>query len=172
MLVEGLVRGRALEERRLVQLVLVDPAGVVVLHLVIVPGHDPWEGGVGRLQVAIDLVLRIPVAIVAEPEAPPAPFVVAHEIPARGALVDVIAEKDDGVQVLAGKVRVRRVVPLCVVLARREREAERLRRRAGRGRRPRPADRTLRSGRAEAIPVRPVRLEAGHLDVHRVGESG
>ena len=67
MLVVGLVGRRAADEelcyrRRICR----DVVGVVVIDLVVVPGHDPGEGGVCRLQVLVSLVQRITIAVLLE----------------------------------------------------------------------------------------------------------
>lgn len=102
--------------------------GVVVLDLVIVPGDDPGEGGVGGAQVRVAAVEGVAVAIAGQ--ARRLARVVAADVAAgsdvlvRPILVDVVAEVDDEVEVLGGHVPVRRAPPLLVVLAGGVREGE------------------------------------------------
>src|SRR2546423_3848716 len=71
VLVERLVARGALRDRGPVAwIVLVDPAGVIVLDLVVVPRDDPREGGVCGLKVRVRLVLRVAITVVGETEAP------------------------------------------------------------------------------------------------------
>src|SRR5207247_10960021 len=126
----------------------VDPARVVVLHLMVVPGDDPRERGVRRLEIRVGLVLRVPVAVVRQAEAPPALGVLANDVAASVPLVDVITEEEDRVQILACEVGVRRVVALRVVLAGGEREVQRLRCRTDSWCGARSADGTLGAARA------------------------
>ena len=173
MLVVRLVGVRPLEDGLLVLRVgHVDAAGVVVLDLVVVPRDDPGERRVRRLQVLVHLVRRVAVAVVGEREGPPSARVVADAVAAGVALVDIVPEEDDGVQILFRERGVRRVVALGVVLARREREAERRGRRGGRGRGAGTADRALGPAGAEPVPVHPIRFEAGRVHVDRVREIG
>ena len=123
-----------------------------------------------RLKILVGLVLRVAIAVVGEAEAPAPLAVVTDDVPTRRPLVDVVAEKKDGVEILARQVRVRRVVALHVVLAGGEGETERLRCGARGRRRAGSADGALDTARAEAIPVHPVRIEATHFDVDRMGE--
>ena len=168
--VESLIAGGALRESSLVAwILLVDAAGVVVLDLVIVPRDDPRERRMCALEIAIGLVLGVAVAVVGEGEAPAAFAVVPNDVAARGPLVDVVAEEEHSLQILARQVGVRRVVALGVVLARREREPEALGRGHG-GRGASTPERTLCAACAEAIPVHAIRLESTHLDVHRMRE--
>src|SRR5439155_4026294 len=171
VLVERLIARRSFRDRGLVaRVVLVDTAGVVVLHLVVIPSDDPWERGMRRLKIFVGLVLRIAIAVVGEAEAPAALAVVTDDVATRRPLVDVVAEKKDRVEILARQIRVGRVVALHVVLAGGEGETERLRCGARGRRRAGSADGALDTARAEAIPVHPVRIEATHFDVDRVGE--
>ena len=173
MLVERLVARGALRQGGLVaRVLLIDAARVVVLHLVVIPCDDPWERGMRRLKILVGLVLRVAIAVVGEAEAPAPLAVVTDDVPTRRPLVDVVAEKKDGVEILARQVRVRRVVALHVVLAGGEGETERLRGSArGRGGAG-AADGTLDAGGTEAVPVDAVRFERAHLDVHGVRELG
>src|SRR5712691_2021495 len=103
VLVEGLVTRGSLGDRKLVAgLLLVDAARVIVLHLMVVPGDDPRERRVRRLKIPVRLVLRVAVAVVGEAVAPPTFAVLANDVAARGPLVDVVAEKEDRMEILAG----------------------------------------------------------------------
>ena len=71
--------------------VLRDVVRVVVVDLVIVPGHDPGERGVRRLQIRIGPVLRVAVAVVLERH-DLRPGVIPHLRFVAAVLVDVVAE--------------------------------------------------------------------------------
>jgi len=55
--------------------------GVVVFHLVVVPGDDPGVGGVGGLQVGIELVHRVEVPVLLEGEGHGCPLTVDEDGP-------------------------------------------------------------------------------------------
>jgi hypothetical protein len=76
---------------------------------------------------------------------------------------------DEG-EVLAGEVAIGGEVPVLVILAAGHAELERLRRGPGRRQRPRPAVDAVFAPGLEPVPVRPIRLEAGQVDVHAVAE--
>ena len=48
---------------------LLDEAGVVVLHLVVIPGEHPGESGVGCAQCRVALVLAVAIAVIGERDA-------------------------------------------------------------------------------------------------------
>ncbi len=93
----------------------------------------------------------------------------AHVVAAPRRLVDVVAEKDEQVEVVAGHAMVSAVVALLVLLAGREREAQPLERGVDGGRGPGPPDRTHLGAGAESVPVPASRLESVDLDVNGVG---
>jgi hypothetical protein len=74
----------------------------------------------------------------------------------------------DDVHVLLGEVPVGREVAVLVLRARREREGQRVERRARRRRRLRPPDRAELARRAEAVEVLAPGLQAAELDVDAV----
>src|SRR6185295_4222660 len=88
--------------------VLGDVAGVVVVDLVVVPGDNPREGGVGRLQVGVGAVLgeALPVAVERGRLGPDVTADVAagRLVDAGAGLVDVVTEVHDEVEVLFGHV--------------------------------------------------------------------
>jgi hypothetical protein len=149
--------------------------GVIVLELVVVPRHQPRERGVGRLQVGIRSVLRVPGPVVVQREQLPLGDVLAHVLDPVGAssLVDVVAEVHDQLDVvLKRQVGVGRVIAVRVVLTRDEREAERGRTRAHERRRPGPPDRADLRAPLKAVPVLRARLQPRDLRVHRVDLRG
>ena len=89
-----------------------------------------------------------------------------------GALgVDVVAERDDEVEVVAGQQRVGVVVAVREVRAGEEAEAHG-RPRVGRQRRLEAPDRAVAVARLEAVVVPPMRLEAGHPRLDGVAGRG
>ena len=170
MLVIGLVGdGPAAEKRRGIDLRLFrDAVGVVVVDFVVIPGDDPRDGGVHRLQGGVGLVLRVPIAIVVErlqffahmpanlPDSP-------------RPLIDVVAQVNDQVGVLSRHVLVGGVEPRFEVLARGDAKAEAggecPSSRGGAGASPRAF---LPEG-PELVPVPAVGLKSRDLDVDAVG---
>jgi hypothetical protein len=168
VLVVGLVPGRAPTQEPLARVQLLRAiVRVVVGDLVIVPRDDPRVRGVGRLQIRVGLVERIAQAIVVERHRL-GPAVLAHAREARRVLVDVVAEKDDQVEVVAEHPPVGAEVAELPVLARGEGHAQAVERRVRRRGRARPADGAHLTARAKAIPVPARGLEAVDLDVHGV----
>src|SRR2546428_740677 len=166
VLVERLVTGGALGDRLLIaRVLLVDPSRVVVLDLVVVPGDDPREGGVRGLKVLVGPVLRVTIAVVGEAEAPAALGILPHDVAAGVALVDVVAEEQHHVEILARHGGGGGVVALRVVLAGGEREAQ-IQHGADRRGRPRPADRALPAAGTEPVPVAASWLQAAHGNKH------
>ena len=142
-------------------------AGVVVVDLVVVPGHQPRHGGVQALQIRIGLVLRVTVAVVGQ-RARLTANVAANAAGPPRPLVDVIAHKHHQVQILGLQVTVSRVIAELEVLAGAEPEPQPQRYLARSRRRPRAPDRTHRVARHEPIEVQARRLKARHLHVHAV----
>ena len=149
-------------------------AGVVVLDLVVVPDDHHRGLGVERAQRLVAPVERVLRAVVGEADghlrhvgrvAGAADRVVAHRGPAGervvGLGVDVVAEADDEVEVLARHHVMRVVEAVGVVLAGEERERELLAGVGGR-RGPEAADGALAALRLEAVEVLVVGLEPGH----------
>ena len=95
------------------------PVGVVVVDLVVVPGHEPRHGRVQSLQVGVGLVLGVPVAVLRQVVGL-VPDVLSDTIGARPAFVEVIAQEHHEVDVLGDRVPVRPEVADLEVLARRE----------------------------------------------------
>jgi hypothetical protein len=153
-----------------------DLVGVVVLHFVVVPGDDPREGRVCRLEILVRLVERVAVAVFGEREdlwaVMGADVTALGDVLVRAVLVDVVAEVHDEVKVLLTHPPVRRVVAVLVHLAGGEREGERLdacpRHRSGLG----PSCGTQLRPRPETVEVLAGGLEAPNLDVERVGKFG
>ena len=147
----------AIEEGHALVLALVarQPAGVVVLDLVVVPDRHVRDGGVERAQVGVALVLAVLAAVLGQ-RLDIAVFVRAERVLAGAVvevlLVDVVAEAEPEVDVLGGDRAVGVEVAGLPVLAREDGDPHRLarvRRHAGRE----PPDRALaacgsRSGRS------------------------
>jgi hypothetical protein len=154
--------------------VLGDLVGPVVVHLVVVPGDEPGEGGVGGLEVGIGLVLRVAVAVVLERDdlrtGVRAHVAARDRVFVRAVLVDVVAEVDDEVEILARHVPVGRVVAVLVLLAGGEREVQRVRRTGRSGLR--PAHRADLAAGTEAVEVLGAGPQAIELDVDAVAPLG
>ena len=173
VLVEGLVAGVAAREEALGR-ALAEEAGVVVLHLMVVPGHDPGAGAVRGLQVGIGAVERVAVAVVGQRrghrQRVGARQRMARRLGRHGVFVDVVAQEQHGVQVFVHHVAVGGVVAVLPALARGEGQAHALRQRLGRR-----GGAGARHGRGrvavhEAVEVPAVRLQAGHLDMHGMAQ--
>lgn len=171
VLVERLVGRRAALE----EILRIDPGvrrpaiGVVVLHLMIVPGHGAWRTGMQRLQIGVALVLRIAAAIAIQITGL-GQRVGAQELSraaGQGALVDVVAQEKHQVRLFGGQMAISAEIPQLPVRARDK--AKTCRRQAAcRRRGPAAPYGALFAERLEAIPIRPAWLQAGHFDMHRV----
>jgi hypothetical protein len=168
MLVAGLVGGStARKEPRRIVCFLGGIAGVVVVHLVIVPADEPGTGRVRRLQLRLALVERVACAIVVERVAL-GRAVTADAILAPGELVDVVAQVQDEVRLVGEHRLVRGVIAMLVLLARGDGEPQAFRSRIACGRRGGTTDRTARAAGREPVPVGATRFETAGLDVHGV----
>ena len=115
------------------------------------------------LQVSVGLVLGVPVAVVVQ-RGQFATHVLAGFAVAGRSFVNVIAQVNDQVQVLAGQVLQRREQACLVVLATGKGKPQPIRRAFGRRSRSRAADRAGFAGGLEPVPVSASRLES--LDLH------
>jgi hypothetical protein len=79
--------------------------GPVVVDLVVVEHDRPREGGVGGLQVGVALVLAVPVPVLDQGDRLAIALVLAGPAGHRSALVDVVADLDHQVEILACHVR-------------------------------------------------------------------
>ena len=155
--------------RRIDALFFGDARGVVVVKLMIVPGDHPWASRVHLLQERIAAVGGVPAAVVGERGQLRLVVVQPHAALSR-LLVDVVAEVKHQIGRLLGHVAIRREVARLIVLAAGKGKPQRFgsrrccRHRAG------AADRALRVAAAEAVGIPPPRLQAFHLDMHRVGQ--
>src|SRR5262249_39528431 len=170
LVIGAVCRGAALEKNVGRIEVLATIVGVVILHLVIVPRDDPWEGGVGALQVRIALVKGIAIAVLIDC-ARLLGAVLAYVMAAPRGLVDVVSQVSHQIQVLLGNVAVGGVVALLVLLTGRIGEAQ-LPRRPRRRRGPSPAGGAHRAARVEAIEITVRGLKARDLRMHRMGPFG
>lgn len=173
VLVPGLEGGGAAQQEDLRRrAVVVAVPGPVVVDLVVVEGGDPRRGRMRRLQVAVDLVLGVAVAVVDQRVDLVAPVQPRPRDVRAGlaAFVDVVAIVEDEVEPLGRKMAKGGKQPLLVVLAAGDREAEPLDRRARRRRGAGAAGRTPFLADLEAIPIVTAGLEPVDLDMDRVGE--
>ena len=147
-------------------------AGVVVLHLVVVPDRDHRELGVHPAQRRLGAVQRVLGPVLVErlrvPDGVLADSGEGVAGPVVGLGVDVVAQVDDEVHILVGEQVVGVEVAERVVLAGEEGEAHRLAR-IGRQRGAEAADLALLAPGGEAVPVLLVRVEAGDASLYRIG---
>ncbi len=139
VLVVGLIGGGAAHEKGRVE-VLPLVVGIVVVDFVIVPRHEPRRRRVHALQVGVLFIQRVAITVLVQ-RARFAGVVLAHMVAAPRGLVDVIAEKNHEIEVLARHVAIGAEIALFVLLAGRERETQALAGGAGRGGSARAADR-------------------------------
>jgi hypothetical protein len=167
----GLVGGGAArcEPRRLRRFLGYEPR-IVVLDLVVVPGHHPGTRGVDPLQRRVALVEAVAVAVGVQRRDLGA-VVLAEGGGVGPALVDVVAQMDHQVGVLLGCEGPRRPEAVLPVLARREQEAQPIPAPTGR-RRPGAADGADLVTDAEAVEVPGVRVQVADVDVDRVRPPG
>ena len=145
--------------------------GIVVLHLMVVPGHPPRAGGMHGLQVRVTFVEGIASAVVVQRQHPAA---AGHAHPAAAArvLVDVVAQKYHAVGMLGTQMAPgtkKAILPLLaggvgqpqalhLVLRARQRQGA--------------PDRADMVAHHEAVKVPTLGRQAGHLEVHRMGQLG
>ena len=153
-------------------LVFRDVVRPVVVHLVVIPHHQPRRDRVRGLQVGVGLVLRVPLAVAGQADGLRA-FVVARVAAADHVavllvLVQVVAQVQHQVRVVLRQPRVGGEVAVLVLRAAGERHGQRRRRlvqrRAGQG----AAHRADVLAGAEPVEVFAPRAQAAQLHVHRV----
>ena len=144
-----------------------DEIGIVVVKLVIVPRHQPWEEPVSVRQHFVHPVLRVARAVLVKR------FDLATEMFARAIVdtaifINVIPQMHDEIEILLRHVRVAVKVTALVMLARGEGKPRAFGHRIGRRCRAGAADRAgfITSVKTIKIPV--MWLESGHLHMHRV----
>lgn len=174
VLVERLVGGGAAGEEEVDRrVVLGDAGGVVVFDLVVVPGRDPGEGGVGGLEIGIGFVEGVAEPVVGKG------LCLAAEVGAAAdgvfgadafVLVDVVAEEEDEVEVVLDQVAVGRVVAGLIVLAGGEGKAEAVERGIGRWGGFGAADGADLGAGDEAVVVLATGFEPLDVDVDAVAE--
>ena len=172
MLVERLIGRRAPDQelRRIVEIFRVF-VGVIVLHFVIVPGDKRRHLRVQALQVLVQSVLRIAVAIGRQRRRFDAIGVPAHDRPVLfDGFVDVVAEENDELRIFLGEMPVGGKITVLVIGAGHVTEAQAVKRCARRRQGDRASDRARRVAALEAIPIGPARLQAGDVEVHRIAE--
>jgi len=140
---------------------------VVVVDLVVVPGHEPGNGGVQILQVGVRLVLGVPIAVLRERSCLGA-GVAAHPAGVPAALVDVVAHEHHEVEALGRQMAVGGEEAVLEVLTRPQSEPQPPGKARHRGRRTRSTHRADLVTRDEPVEVPALGLEALHLDVHAV----
>ncbi len=160
-------------------ILLADVAGPVVVHLVVVVADQEGVGGVRGLQVGVQPVLGVALAVVGQGDGLLAQMLAHARAPAGLAgrapavFVDVVPVVEHEIEVgFLGDMAPGGEVAVLVVLAAGIGEAD-ARGRAARGGRGAAAAHgaDLRT-RAEAIEKRPSGGQAGHLHMHRMGEFG
>ena len=152
----------------------------VVGGLVVVPGDDERGRGVQRLEVVVALVLRVPLPVVGQRDDLVRRHVPAHvlvvvagAVLARGVLVEVVAEVDHRVEVVAPReVPVGGEVPGLQVRAGHHAEAQVVRARGRGGGGPGAPDRAREPLVEEPVVVRGPRAEPGRLELHGVVAAG
>ena len=152
--------------------VLRDLVRPVVVHLVVVPHHQPRRDRVRGLQVGVGLVLRVPLPVAGQAGGLGA-FVVARvaaadHVAALLVLVEVVAQVQHQVRVVLGQPRVGGEVAVLVLRAAGERHGQRRRRLVQRGAGEGAAHRAEVPAGAEPVEVFAPRLQAPQLHVHRV----
>ena len=154
----GLVGGGAADEEIRVEIFRA-VIGIVVVHLMVVPGDEPGKGGMTALQVGIRLVAGVAVAVLLQGNGLRR-LVLAHMPAAPGGFVDVVAEEDHQVQAFRRHVAVGGVEALLVLLAGGEGEAQAVRRGAAWRGSARASGRADGIAGHEAVPVPAGRRQA------------
>ena len=149
-----------------------DVAGAVVVELVIVPGDEPRERGMGRLQVRRRSCTGRGGCGSRRANRSPCRRACGLALLAGRPFVDVVAQVDDQVEIVLGHVLVGGEQPDLEVLARGEREPQPLRRRFGRRRSAGAADGAGLARGVEPVPVPAVGLQPVDFDVDRVRPVG
>ena len=166
-------RGPLLEKLRHRHLRVLGPAvGVVILYFVIVPGYDAGSRGVQGLQVWISLVQCVAVAVITQALRIAAAVRTKHlaRIRSIGTVVNIITEEKHQVRLLGGKVSVGAEIATFPVRAGHKPQPGRghgLQRRH----RARLAHRALRTEPFKLVPIRPIRRQPRHFDMHCVSET-
>ena len=171
--VKGLI-GRGAPAQKLLWIVerLRPFVGVIILHFVIVPGDDRWNLRMQALQVRVEPVLRIAIAVGRQRRRFDAVAVAADDrSELLDGLVDIVAEKQDECRIFSGQVAVRGKIAVLVIGAGDKTEAQRRGRRTRRRQRRRMSGRTHRIAREEAVPIGSPGFEAGDIEMHRIGEG-
>ncbi len=173
VLVEGLPGNHAPgQEAPGIALALV--AGVVVLHLMVVPAHGPVAHGVRCLQQRVALVQGVAVPVILQ--ALRGPQVVgagqAQRHGGRGVLVDVVAQEEHQVRRVLHHLAPGRVVAVLPALAGGIGQAQPLGQAAGRGRRAAAARAAHGLAQHEAVVVPAVRRQPADLHMHAVAPFG
>ena len=166
-------RGPLLEKLRHRHLRVLGPAvGVVILYLVIVPGHDAGGRGVKGLQVWIGLVQCVAVAVIAQALRIAAAVGTKHLARLRriGTVVNIITEEKHQVRLLGGQVSVGAEIATLPVRAGHKAQPGRGHR-VQRRHRARLAHRALRTEPFKLVPIRPIRRQPRHFDMHCVSET-
>lgn len=147
-------------------------AGIVVLHLVVVPRHGPGTGRVGGLQGRVALVQRVAVTVVGQ-RGGQAQAVRARQAvgtPGARVFVDVVAQEQHQVRLVGHHMAPGRIVAMFPTLARRKGEAQRggqVPGGRGRARAARGADGIAQH---ETVVVPAARRQAAQLHMHAVAE--
>ena len=89
---------------------------VIVVHLMVIPGHDKWKAGMRGLEVRVQSVQRVTVSIIAQQLDLVASVFTSAAIPPL-VLIDVVSKMEHHVQVIVKHVAIGRKVTRLVVLA-------------------------------------------------------
>jgi len=140
-------------------------AGIVVLHLVVVPCQQPWARLVHRLQIGIAFVKGVALPVVFQRQQP-----AASGWPNRGfavrVFVDVVAEKKHQVRVFSQHVAVGTEVAMLPVLARSVSQTHARHQRIERRKGPRAASGADGIAHHEAVKIPAVWQQTLHLHMH------
>ncbi len=160
MLVESLIGGRAPAKEQIRIIVELRPSvRIVVGDLVIVPGDESGCLRVQALEVGIQPILGIAVAVGRQSRRLNAVAVTANGRPVLlDVFVEVVAEEQHQIGVFVRKMAICGEITVFVVGARYETEPYAFDRRTGRWRRHHPPDAARRIPAQEPVPVRPPRL--------------
>ena len=145
--------------------------GIVVLHLMVVPGHPPRAGGMHGLQVRVTFVEGITAAVVIQRQHPAAGGH-THPTAASRVLVDVVTQKHHAVGLLGAQVTPGAEETVLPLLAGRIGQPQALHLSLWARQRQGTPDRADMVARHEAVKVPALGGQAGHLQVHRMGQLG
>ena len=89
--------------------------GIIVFDLMVIPGDYPRERGVRRLQIWVGFIKGVPVSVIAQ-RAGFARSMMANFSSTPAGFINVVAEKQNKVEILAGEIAVGNIIALLVLL--------------------------------------------------------